>query len=169
MGIQSHLAGVDTDPDIFFEPDVPSVTFTGIHRAKGNEAAMVYIINADDCQTDAFDLARIRNRLFTAITRSKAWVRVLGVGQRMQELTREFQKLKTRGFALGFRYPSAEERARLRVIHRDMTQAERRRVEGSNRNLVDLIRDIERGGVHVEDLDEAVLDKLTAILKRRSR
>lgn len=96
-------------------------------------------------------------------------MRVLGVGRRMQELTREFQKLKTRGFALGFRYPSAEERARLRVIHRDMTQAERRRVEGSNRNLGDLIRDIERGDVHVEDLDEAVLDKLTAILQQRSR
>ena len=169
MGIQSHLAGVDTDPDVFFEPDAASVTFTGIHRAKGNEAAMVYIINADDCQADAFDLARIRNRLFTAITRSKAWVRVLGVGRRMQELMREFQELKTREFALDFRYPSAEERARLRVIHRDMTEAERRRVEGRNRNLGDLVRDIERGDVHVEDLDEAVLDKLAAILQRRSR
>ncbi|MCY4222826.1 MAG: ATP-binding domain-containing protein [Thiotrichales bacterium] len=169
MGIQSHLAGVDTDPDVFLELDVPSVTFTGIHRAKGNEAGMVYIINADDCQADAFDLARIRNRLFTAITRSKAWVRVLGVGRRMQELTREFQELKDRGFALGFRYPSAEERARLRVIHRDMNQAERRRVEGNNRNLGGLIRDIERGDVHVEDLDETVLDKLTTILQQRSR
>ena len=169
MGIQSHLAGVDTDPDVFFEPNAASVTFTGIHRAKGNEAAMVYIINADDCQAAAFDLARIRNRLFTAITRSKAWVRVLGVGQCMKELTREFQELKARGFALDFRYPSAEERARLRVIHRDMTQAERRRVEGSNRNLGDLVRDIERGDIHMEDLDEAVLDKLTDLLQRRSR
>lgn len=169
MGIQSHLAGVDTEPDVFFKPDAASVTFTGVHRAKGNEAAMVYIINADDCQADAFDLARIRNRLFTAITRSKAWVRVLGVGRRMRELTREFQELKIREFALDFKYPSAEERARLRVIHRDMTQAERRRVEGRNRNLGDLVRDIERGDVHVEDLDEAVLDKLTAILQRRSR
>ena len=130
---------------------------------------MVYIINADDCQADAYDLARIRNRLFTAITRSKAWVRVLGVGRRMQELTLEFQELKTREFSLGFRYPSAEERKRLRVIHRDMTQAERTRVEGRNRSLGDLVRDIERGDVHVEDLDEAVLDKFTAILQRRSR
>jgi len=169
VGIQSHLAGVDTDPDVFFEPDVPSVTFTGIHRAKGNEAAMVYIINADDCQANTFDLARIRNRLFTAITRSKAWVRVLGVGRRMKELTREFQELKSREFSLGFRYPTADERARLRVIHRDMTQTERQRVEGSNRNLGDLIRDIECGDVHLEDLDEAALDRLTAILQQRSR
>ena len=90
MGIQSHLAGVDTDPDVFYDPDAASVTFTGIHRAKGNEAAMVYIINADDCHSAVFELARIRNRLFTAITRSKAWVRVLGVGPRMKDLIREY-------------------------------------------------------------------------------
>ena len=84
MGINSHLAGVDTDPDIFFTPETASVTFTGIYRAKGNEAGMVYIVNAQDCHSAAWNLASIRNRLFTAITRSKAWVRVLGVGNGMQ-------------------------------------------------------------------------------------
>lgn len=169
MGIQSHLAGIDTDPDVFYRPHAESVTFTGIHRAKGNEAAMVYIINADDCQSAASDLARIRNRLFTAITRSKAWVRVLGVGSRMKNLIREYEELKARRFVLSFKYPSTEERARLRVVHRDMTEAERRRVEGRNRNLSDLIRDIERGDVRVEDIDDVAVGKLTALLKQRSR
>ena len=41
-GINSHLAGVDTDPDVFFQSDSASVTFTGVYRAKGNEAGMVY-------------------------------------------------------------------------------------------------------------------------------
>ena len=165
MGIQSHLAGVDTDPDVFFKPDAASVTFTGIHRAKGNEAAMVYIVNADDCQSAAFELASIRNRLFTAITRSKAWVRVLGVGRRMKDLMREYEELKRKQFELEFRYPSAEERARLRVVHRDMTQAERKNVEGGNRSLTDLIRYIERGDIHGEDLDQAALDKLKELLR----
>ena len=40
-GINSNLAGVSTSTDIFSEDDV--VTFTGIYRAKGNEAAMVYV------------------------------------------------------------------------------------------------------------------------------
>ena len=40
-GINSNLAGVSTSPDIFSEDD--AVTFTGIYRAKGNEAAMVYV------------------------------------------------------------------------------------------------------------------------------
>ena len=54
-GIKCHLAGVDTHPDIFFRGS-DSVTFSGIHRAKGNEAGMVYIVNAQDCQTAALKL-----------------------------------------------------------------------------------------------------------------
>jgi superfamily I DNA and RNA helicase len=46
MGIKSSLAGVSSSPDVFFENDL--VTFTGIFRAKGNEAAMIYIINAQE-------------------------------------------------------------------------------------------------------------------------
>jgi superfamily I DNA and RNA helicase len=46
-GINSNLAGVTTIADVFTEPG--TVTFTGIFRAKGNEAAMVYVINAQDC------------------------------------------------------------------------------------------------------------------------
>jgi superfamily I DNA and RNA helicase len=41
LGINSHLAGVDTDPDISFKPEAASVTFTGVFRSKGNEAGMV--------------------------------------------------------------------------------------------------------------------------------
>ncbi len=169
MGIQSHLAGVDTDPDVFYEPDAASVTFTGIHRAKGNEAAMVYVVNADDCQSARFQLASIRNRLFTAITRSKAWVRVLGVGSRMEDLMREYEDLKARQFELTFRYPSAEERKRLRVVHRDTTQAERKNIEDGNRNLKDLIRWIESGDVDVEDIDEEALERLEVLLRKRAR
>ena len=168
MDIQSHLAGVDTNPDMFYL-DGESVTFSGIHRAKGNEAAMVYIINAHDCQSAAFDLARIRNRLFTAMTRSKAWVRVLGIGPRMDALKREYEALKAQNFSLNFRYPSAEERERLRVIHRDMTEADRKRVNDSNQELVRLVRDLEHGNVRPEDLDQMTLDRLKALLLEGER
>ena len=72
-GINSHVAGA-ANPDIFSEND--SITFTGIYRAKGNEAAMVYVINGQECYSGS-ELARKRNILFTAITRSKAWVRII--------------------------------------------------------------------------------------------
>ncbi|WP_419629534.1 DEAD/DEAH box helicase, partial [Thiolapillus sp.] len=91
MGIQNHLAGVETSTDIFFRKGTPSITFTGIYRAKGNEAGMVYIVNAQDCDTPFSGLATLRNRLFTAITRSKAWVRVIGYGKMMQNLADEYE------------------------------------------------------------------------------
>ena len=46
MDIQNHMAGVDTDADVFYRTDTPSVVFTSIYRAKGNEAGMVYVVNA---------------------------------------------------------------------------------------------------------------------------
>ena len=80
--------------------DKPALDITGIYRAKGNEAAMVYVINAHDCfQADDINMlnsdnAKIRNRLFTAMTRSKAWVRVVGIGSQMDDLKAEYEKVK---------------------------------------------------------------------------
>ncbi len=168
MGINSHLAGVDTDPDVFFQPDAASVTFTGIFRAKGNEAGMVYILNAQDCQSSAWNLASIRNRLFTAITRSKAWVRVLGVGSGMIQLMSEYDKLKGRNFELHFTYPTKEQRQQLQIVHRDMSAEERKRLRSREQNLVDLITDLESGSVHPEDLDEGLRAKLEELLIRKN-
>ena len=167
MGIQSHLAGVDTDRDVFFEESEHSVTFTGVHRAKGNEAAMVYVVNAQEGLAGQFNLARIRNRLFTAITRSKAWVRVSGIGSQMGELKQEYERLVAHDFELRFRYPSAEEREHLRIIHRDMTQAERDRVSRGNQNLAAMIEGLERGELRPEDLDQDTVAKFVRMLGRR--
>lgn len=161
MGIASHLAGVDTDPDVFFQSNGPSVTFSGVHRAKGNEAGMVYIINAQDCYS-AWNLASIRNRFFTAVTRSKAWVRVLGVGSGMKELIKEYEKLKDKNFELRFIYPTGEQRNQLRIIHRDMTREERDTLRQSEKHLAGFFRALEAGKVHREDLDEELIAKLEA-------
>ena len=163
MGISSHLAGVDTDPDIF-HTDEASVTFTGVFRVKGNEAGMVYIINAQDCHSSALNLARIRNQLFTAITRSKAWVRVLGIGDGMKELMKEYEALKEHDFELLFLYPDAEQRQHLRIVHRDMTKQERQKLQGRRRELTRLVKDLESGDVHPEDLGEEVVAKLRELL-----
>ena len=162
MGIASHLAGVDTEPDVFFRSNEHSVTFSGIHRAKGNEAGMVYIINAQDCYS-AWNLANIRNRFFTAVTRSKAWVRVLGVGRGMKELIKEYEKLKDKNFELRFIYPTSEQRNQLRIIHRDMTGKERSKLRQHERHIADFFRALETGKVHLEDLDEELVAKLGAL------
>jgi superfamily I DNA and RNA helicase len=167
QGISSHLAGVDTDPDIFFKSESASITFTGIFRAKGNEAGMVYIVNAQDCNSSAFNLATIRNRLFTAITRSKAWVRVVGIGSGMESLAEEFTRLHARDFDLHFVYPTKEQREQLQIVHRDVTTSERKRVRDREKSLAGLLADIQSGKVHIEDMDDELVDQLKALLTKK--
>lgn len=162
MGINSHTVGVDTDPNTFFQPD--SITFTGIYRAKGNEAGMIYIINAQDCHSAAVNLATIRNRLFTAITRSKAWVQVLGIGSGMQHLIEEYEMLRSRNFELEFKYPTEQQRERLRVIHRELTPAEVQQREGYQTHLDALVEGIRAGNFHIEDLDRDTLAAFKELL-----
>lgn len=163
VGIQAHLAGVDTDGDVFFRTDTPSVTFTGIYRAKGNEAGMVYVINAQDCNSSAKGLASLRNRLFTAITRSKGWVRVIGHGPGMQGLIDEFSALKRHEFVLDFDYPDETLLGKLRIVHRDLSPQERRRLEQSKNQFAGLLSDLKSGKLHLEDLDEATREGLKKV------
>jgi superfamily I DNA and RNA helicase len=155
--ISSHLAGVDTDPDVFFQSDSASITFTGIYRAKGNEAGMVYIINAQDCHSSRFNLATLRNRLFTAITRSKAWVRVLGIGNDMKKLADEYRRLLENDFELRFTYPTKEQREHLMIVHRDMTASEQLRRQKTNRELSRMLEELKAGTLRLEDLDPKLL------------
>ena len=163
--IQSHLAGVDTVADVFFQPGRNSITFSGINRAKGNEAGIVYIVNAEEAQASSRNLARIRNRLFTAVTRSKAWVRVLGVGSGMQELQGEFSHIRDSDFELTFNYPTEEERESLQVIHRDMTRSQENELGKRIASVESIVGDLEAGRLYREDLEPEVLERLSRILK----
>lgn len=172
-GIQSHVAGVDSSPDVFFDADNDSVAFTGIYRAKGNEAAMVYVINAHDCfQTDDIntlnsDNAKIRNRLFTAMTRSKAWVRVVGVGEQMEALKVEYEKVKEKEFTLDFIYPTEEQRKYLNIVNRDVSNAEKENIARRRKSVADLLQDIEEGRIYVDDLGAEQIERLNKILNTR--
>ena len=165
FGINSHLAGVDTDPDVFFQEEEKSITFTGVYRAKGNEAGMVYVVHAQDCHGAGRNLASIRNRLFTAMTRSKAWVRVLGIGPGMEALKLEFERLKHHDFELQFVYPTEEQRNHLKIIHRDMTTSEDNRLNRQRREMINLIERVKSGEAYIEDLVEEVVDELRELLK----
>lgn len=163
--IKNHLAGVDLSADVFFAPEKESVTFTGINRAKGNEAAMVYVVNAQEGNEDRINLATIRNRLFTAITRSKAWVRVCGVGDEMVKLRDEFQKVRDAEFELRFRYPTEEDKKRLRIVHREVTGKERARLRAGERSVTDLVRALKDGSLYPEDIDPNLLSELERAIR----
>ncbi|MDX8327175.1 MULTISPECIES: DEAD/DEAH box helicase [Agrobacterium] len=163
-GIQSHVAGVDTSSDIFFKGDDESIAFTGIFRAKGNEAGIVYVMNAQDCYQSFGSLGRVRNQLFTAITRSKAWVRVLGFGPNMDKLTEEFQRVAGHNYELNFVYPDEETRKHLKVINRDLTPEEQKSIKGAATRLSSLVSDISAGKVLIEDLPKQDVDALRKFL-----
>ena len=163
-GCSSNLAGVTNSADSFSEPG--AVTFTGIFRAKGNEAGMVYIINAQDCFSASLprNLARARNRLFTAITRSKAWVRVLGVGADMAALKEEFERVKAAEFKLSFDYPTEAQRKEITIVNRDMSKAEKEHLDQKKSAMTDLLESLESGETFIEDYPEHHVKKLQALL-----
>jgi superfamily I DNA and RNA helicase len=164
-GINSSLAGVSGSPDIFFERD--TVTFTGIFRAKGNEAAMVYVMNAQDCfnSYSPANLARVRNQLFTAITRSKAWVRLLGVGSAMDNLIKEYHEVAKRDYRLEFKYPDADTRKNLRIISRDISRKRSRKKERDIEELRHILDSIDRGDVDIDDLPAKMRQRLSKLLQ----
>lgn len=154
--VTTHFAGVDTSADIFFNKG--SIAFTGIYRAKGNEAGMVYVVNSDECVSPA-NQATLRNRLFTAITRSKAWVKVLGVGSSMDELAMEFKQVVDNNFTLDFIYPTEKQINDIAIIHREMTRSVENEVKQVNQSLdeaIEQLRKLQQGGTAVtrQDIDE---------------
>lgn len=161
-GINSHLAGVTTSPDEFFMEE--SITFTSIFRAKGNEAAMVYIIDGQNCGTD-YATAKSRNVLFTAMTRSKAWVRVVGYGSKMDSLVEEYKKIRDNDFKLEFTYPNKKLREKLNIIHRDKSQYEEEKIQSSVNSMEQMLRDMENGFIYKEDIPEELLQRLKGLIE----
>jgi superfamily I DNA and RNA helicase len=139
-GLNSHLAGVTTSLDTFAKQG--SITVSGINRAKGNEAPMVYIMNTDWCAS-GIEMIKLRNILFTAITRSKAWVRICGTGIGIEILQKEFDSVVRNNYSLSFTVPSTEELQQIRRINRDRTLDEQKKIKQASesiRKLNDLVR-----------------------------
>lgn len=160
FGVKSDIAGVTSSPDEFFCKD--SITFTSIYRAKGNEAAMVYIMGAEWCNS-RFELAKRRNILFTAMTRTKAWLRVCGIGGAFHGLMDEYTKVVENNFKLSFTYPTAEQRETMRVVNRDMTESEKRRVNQARSKAEDLTH-LLNSEVNVHDIPSDLRERLIKML-----
>lgn len=134
--ISIHLAGT-VSPEDFFRKD--SIVYSTIYRAKGNEAYMVYIVNAQRC-ADSLTPKSDRNALFTAITRSKGWIRVLGYGEEMQLLCDEFEEIKKHDFKLYFEhYPTEEEQNELILNNQDLDKGAMSSLNNT-RNLINKLK-----------------------------
>jgi superfamily I DNA and RNA helicase len=102
-GLQGHIPGQTSSRDEIFRDG--SIAVTHIHRAKGNEAPAVFVIDAQFCES-AFGIKKRRNILFTAMTRSRAWTFITGTGEGMTEIADEVEKIRAANFQLRFHYPT---------------------------------------------------------------
>ena len=128
-----HTAGA-ANPEDFFRDD--SVVYSSVRRAKGNETFMVYIVNAQKC-VNSLRRRSDRNGLFTAITRSKGWVRVLGFGEDMKVLNQEFEEIKKHDFKLYFdEYPDKEKQKEIFLNNQDVADKDVKTL-GTTKILID--------------------------------
>lgn len=156
-GIDSILAGVSADRDTFKVEGC--ITCSSIYRAKGNEAPMVYIVNSEFCARGQ-EMITLRNTLFTAITRSRAWVRICGIGTDMEMLRKEIKKCTDNNFQLEFTVPTAAELEKMRLIHRDRTEAEKKKLKEAINAIKGLTKSVEKG-----DIDPTSIPELAALVK----
>ena len=116
------MAGIATNnihADPYSEPPFSisdKITLSTVYRAKGNEAAVVYVVGVD-----AIWLRQRseRNKLFVAFTRTKAWLRVSGckgstiaIGNEIDSAASDFPYLR-------FQMPDLSQ---MNLIQRDMSE-----------------------------------------------
>lgn len=154
VGIKGHLAGVTTSRDEIFRPD--SIAIANIYRSKGNESPMVYILDAHRCVTTSTRQASLRSILFTAITRSKAWVRICGYGPRMETLLGEIDSIRNNDFRLSFVVPTDEQQKMMRQIHRELTPTEKAELDETWNTLENLFLRLDQGRITLDDVPMAL-------------
>ncbi len=162
--IDAHLVGVTSSVDGVFRPD--SVAIAHIFRAKGNEAPMVYAIDAQRA-ADSFNEVTKRNTLFTAITRSRAWVRISGWGEQMGLVAAEMEKVIAEDFKLKFVVPTARELEHLRHIHRERPREQEATLKKVSAELSSFLEAIEAGELELSDLSPALRTRLLTLRETR--
>lgn len=112
------------------------ITLSTVHRAKGNEAAAVIVVGID-----ALFMTRnsrtARNRIFTAFTRSKAWLRVSGIGDYANFFIAELSVALKNSPRLEFTFPDLRQ---VELLQRDINKRDAKLAQLRDRYRKDLDR-----------------------------
>lgn len=153
--IDCHIVGKGTSRNAVFIEN--SIAITHIHRAKGNEAPMIYAANSHYCYS-GIELGKKRNALFTAITRAKAWVRITGVGSSMDEICKEINTTFENNFMLDFKYPTQDELAELEDAYKDRSSEEMKEMKEGFSKIREINKMFKSGQLSLEDIPEELRD-----------
>jgi superfamily I DNA and RNA helicase len=137
------LADPYSDPAFWIEG---MVTLSTVYRAKGNEAAAVFIVGVDAIETST---RRGRNKIFTAFTRSKAWLRVSGVGAHASSLIQEVETALSKAPHLEFEVP---DRTKVDMIQHDIS----RRTERVKRIRSQYLDQLDQLGISEGEVEQYV-------------
>lgn len=118
--------------------------FTSIFRAKGNEANLVIIINCNSVPLSSRNSLN-RNKIFTAMTRSKWLVWLLG--QNMNDFKSEVQKVRSNNYMLEYKSPTDEELKKIKLL-----SAKEKKIDTTTTNIEKML----------DNLPEDVIKKLLA-------
>ncbi|MEO1871700.1 MAG: ATP-binding domain-containing protein [Cobetia sp.] len=121
------------------------VTLSTVHRAKGNEAAEVYAAGIDAIYYERNNRSG-RNKLFTAFTRTKAWLKISGINQEAEFFFKEIDMSVANSPSLIFDVPDAKE---IETIQRDLQE----RSVGS-RNIDIMVQELIDMGVPESEIKE---------------
>jgi superfamily I DNA and RNA helicase len=170
LSLQRHLIGHEVASSIpglvnqsweFAEEG--QVTLSTVYRAKGNEAALVFIIATDYLHGYVDEIER-RNRAFTAFSRSKAWLRLSGSGEAMGRVSVELQAILADVPRLRFQFPNMDD-IRIRKLDAAETTRRRKVVARSKQAMQSLIT----ADIDALREDPELLDKLRRKLSEAER
>lgn len=120
-----------------------SVTYSSVYKAKGNEAAMVFVIGCEVFETKVNDRS-MRNKIFTAFTRAKVWLRITGINIKYGQLVKEMKILKENNYELKFlNKPSV-------ILQRDWDENSKR-VEATNEFVDNVKEKLKQQGINEEE------------------
>lgn len=159
-GIKSHLVGVNSSTDSVFQNG--SIALAHIYRAKGNEAPMVYAIDVQNAATER-NFLTARNTLFTAITRSRAWVRIVGFGDSMSTIKNEIDRIVSNEYQLRFQIPTESQLATMRHLNRERSAADEQAVKQYADALSSMFSAFEKGEMSVDDLPPSLRTRLASL------
>ncbi len=160
LNIPSTIPGLIDNTAAFAEPG--QATLSTVYRAKGNEAYIVYILSFDSLYDYVEEIGN-RNRAFTAITRSKAWVRITGAGKNMEKAKDETDKIMQNLPEFKFIFPDMNKIRRL-----DSENSRRRKAVASAKKSASEIIELDPEALAAA-LDPNTLQKLLEHINEAKR
>jgi superfamily I DNA and RNA helicase len=137
--VNNLLADPYSEPRFYVQEHV---TLTTVYRAKGNETPVVFTIGVDAIYHNRKQ-QRARNKLFTAFTRAKGWLRVSGIGAGATKFKEEIDRALELMPRMQFMQPDPSQ---IMTLQRDLSDKEsklRRLEESIDRELNALDIDFE--------------------------